>query len=393
LTRLVFLFDVDGVLVVPAGYRKACQAAINFFTRKIGIEDQIIGEDIFALFESQNIISEWDMVPLILAAILDDLLGRCPGLRLPGTFSGAFEDLRADQLPAPRVDYKTLTATLGAGFRLGQTFADQALLLNRTGSPRQPFPHLQGQTLLDVILAQSRQLVENPVTRIFQQFVLGCETFQQAYGLPAEVETFSYLKQYDQPALNESCRAKLLGNWRAGRLDLAAYTIRPSSLNPAAAELSLAYSPEAELALQINGLEDVPIMGYGQVYRAAQLAGIKTDSILKPAAVQALGAIGAAVFRDGLEAMQAAITWTTSGDASYFERLPALDLHIFEDSAGSIQGVKSASQLLTQLGIPVTLHAWGIASNPEKIAALQSAGAEIFSDINSAVQAALSQLF
>ena len=76
------------------------------------------------MFESQNIISEWDIVPLILAAILDDLLGRCPGLRLPDDLSGTFEDIRADQLPAPRVDYKTLTVTLGAGFhseRLLQT--------------------------------------------------------------------------------------------------------------------------------------------------------------------------------------------------------------------------------------------------------------------------------
>ena len=390
--RPLFLFDIDGVLVKPAGYRRACRAAVNFFTRRMGIGDQDLGEEIFAMFESQNIISEWDMVPLILAAILDELLGRCPGLRLPEQLSGAFEDINSLR-PPPQVDYQRITSSLGAGFQLGQTYADQALLQNRPGSPNPPFPNLEGQPILADILADARNLLKNPVTRIFQQFVLGCQTFQQAYGMPCELETVSYLQEYDRPALEKNCRDELLQLWQNDRLDLAVYTIRPSSLQPGLAEKALAYSPEAELALQINGLEGIPVMGYGQVYRSAELAGIKTDQILKPSAVQALAAIAAAVFRDELAAMQAAVDWSTGGQSAYFERLPALDIHIYEDSSASILGVKRAAEMLMQLDIPVSLHAWGIANNPAKISALRSVQAEIVMDVNLAIHKALGQLF
>jgi hypothetical protein len=390
--RPVFLFDIDGVLVEPGGYRQASQAALNYFARRMGLEDQILSEHIFSLFESQNIISEWDIVPLCLAAIVDDLMGRCPGLSLPGDLSGAFEITHACDLPVLQVDYKSLTSNLGAGFQPGKTFAGLALLLNQPGAINPPFPNIQGHPLLSVILEHTRDGVKSPVTRIFQQFVLGCETFQKVFDLPYEVETGSYLMQYDRPALDAAYRDELMDFWRKDRLDLAAYTIRPSLLVSAVPERILPYAPEADLALQINGLDAIPRMGYGQVYRAAELAGISPDLIIKPSPVQALGAIGAAVFRDELQAMVAAVNWIYRGDSTYFERLPALDIHIFEDSAGSILGVKSASDRLNQVGVPVQFHAWGIANSPVKIAALQSAQAEISSNVNVAVQEALTRL-
>ena len=153
------------------------------------------------------------------------------------------------------------------------------------------------------------------------------------------------------------------------------------SLKPAA-ELSLAYSPEAELALQINGLDAIPIMGYGQVYRSAQLAGIRNYNILKPRQRRPWAPSGRRYFVMGWGPCRLPSIGQTGGEATYFERLPALDLHIFEDWRASILGVKSASQMLTQLGIPVTLHAWGIASSPVKVAALRSAEAEIFRTCN-----------
>jgi hypothetical protein len=199
--------------------------------------------------------------------------------------------------------------------------------------------------------------------------------------------------EYDRPALDAGCRDELLDYWRKDSLDMAAYTVRPSLLGSPVPERILPYAPEADLALQINGLDAVPRMGYGQVYRAAELAGISPDLVIKPSPVQALGAIGAAVCRDELQAMLAAVNWIYRGDSTYFERLPALDIHIFEDSGGSILGVKRASDRLNKIGVPVQFHAWGIANSPVKIAALQSAQAEISSNVNDAVQKALSRLY
>jgi len=392
-SRPVFLFDIDGVLVKPAGYRRASQAALNFFTRQMGIEDQILGEDVFSMFESQNIISEWDIVPLCLAAIVDDLMGRFPDLHLLADRSGSFDSMRRDNLPGPQVDYNALTLRLGAGFQPGKTFADLALLLNQPGVLNPPFPNLQGHPILAGILEHTRDVVKSPIIRIFQQYVLGWETFQKAFGLPCALETGSYLMDFDRPALDTSLFDELLEYWHKNKLDLAAYTIRPCAVGGEIPERILPYSPEGELALEITGLDTIPLMGYGQVYRSAELAGISPDNIVKPSPVQVLGAVGAAVFRNEMQAMSAAVKWTNGGDSAYFERLPALDIHIFEDSAGSILGVKSASEMLARLGIPVNLHAWGIATSPVKVAALRSVHAEIFSNVNIAIQEALSLLF
>ena len=35
----VFLFDVDGVLVKPGGYRAAVRATVNYFTRQLNLGD------------------------------------------------------------------------------------------------------------------------------------------------------------------------------------------------------------------------------------------------------------------------------------------------------------------------------------------------------------------
>jgi hypothetical protein len=61
--------------------------------------------------------------------------------------------------------------------------------------------------------------------------------------------------------------------------------------------------------------------------------------------------------------------------------------------ADAALGVKSASEMLIRLGIPLNLRAWGIANSPDKNTALRSAQAEIISNVNTAIQEALTQIF
>jgi len=390
-SRRVFLFDLDGTLVEPRGYRLALEAALNRFTRRMGIGDQYPGEETISLFEAQNVTSEWDILPLCLSAILDALLDGGPALELPGDLLQACDTLRACEAAPPRVDYPALALRLGAQFQEGQLFSELALALCRPEAANPLFPRLQGHPLLEALLGRTRDVRASPVTRIFQQFVLGSEVYEQIYGLPWELPTPcpSFLRAYDRPLLEASLREALLARWQEGSLDLAAFTIRPSLLRGEQPSRGLPYSPEAEFVLRDLGLEAIPLVGYGQVCRLAEIAGISPSQAAKPSTIQALGAIGAAITRDELQAMLAAERWVNYGESAHFAGLPALEIHVFEDSAASIRAVRQAAGMLSGICIPAEVHAWGIAHNPAKAAALQAAGATVCADVNEAVQAAL----
>ncbi len=331
--QTVFLFDIDGVLVQPGGYRRAVQATLDYFTRRMGLDGQVLSEETIATFEANNITSEWDIVPLCLAATLDGLQALYPEVRLPAELAPACDALRARGVSAPRVDFQALARRLGAAFQQELTFSDLALILSQPGSQDPPFPHLQGNPLLHSLLDGTREVSTSLTTRTFQQFVLGSELYQAMFALPFEigVDGASYLRLYDRPALDVGLREKLLGLWRSGRIHLAVYTLRPSSLRSETPARTLPYCPEADIALQASGLDGLPLVGFGQVHRLAELSGAPPRHFVKPSPVQALGAIGAAVCRDEMQAMLAARAWVDQGDSAFFERLPPLDVHIFEE--------------------------------------------------------------
>lgn len=64
----IFLFDIDGVLVEPAGYRAAVHATLRHFLAPAGIPACLLPDDeILQDFEASGLTSEWDMVPVRLA--------------------------------------------------------------------------------------------------------------------------------------------------------------------------------------------------------------------------------------------------------------------------------------------------------------------------------------
>ena len=65
------LFDIDGVLINPSGYRKAVHDTTNYFLNKLGFSKITINEEIITTFESIGITSEWDIVPLYLLIIIE----------------------------------------------------------------------------------------------------------------------------------------------------------------------------------------------------------------------------------------------------------------------------------------------------------------------------------
>jgi hypothetical protein len=385
----VFLLDVDGVLVKPGGYRKSTQATLDWFTRRMGIADVLYSEAIFNYFEACNISSEFDIVPLCLAEIFDRLCALYPEVRLPVDLYQACDRWREIGAALPKIDFTDMVDRVAKDTKVGRFPSDVALEANRSEINEPPFPHLTSHPLLEKILSHTRDIQLSQITPLFQQFALGSELFRTTYNLPSEIETGSFLLAFDEPLLDGEIARSLNELWKKGNLSLVAYTGRPSKPLDEVIELLLPYAPEANLALEVAGLAGIPIIGLGQIFRQAEITGRDADELGKPSLISALGAIGAAVSGNEREALQAAERWIHHGEECFFKQLPALDIHLFEDTPGSIRFTKQAVAMLNESGVPARFQAWGIAHTERKINALRSAGAEVREDINTCLHCAM----
>lgn len=397
----VFLFDIDGVIVDARGYSAAVQAAVWHFVQPVGLtKDHIPSRDVIALFESQRITSEWDMVPISLAILLNELAALNPETPLPHS-AAEIAGYRPARIP-DHVDFRTPILRIGGQFHPGEYPAGVALRLSTVqgrsgdGPGSSPlFPHLSGSPILESLLENTRDVHHSTTTRIFQHFSLGSRAFSQTYGLPADFETPSLLKERDRLKITRDMRDALLAQREERQLALAAYTSRPSLPPRELPGPHHGYAPEAEIALSMAGLEHIPRIGYGHIRWLAQENGVDSEDYLKPSPVQALAATLAALSEDEQGSLRAA--------ARLFQRLPVsglverfppgnLALHVFEDSPGGIEAVRRAAEMLNALGLPVVTYAWGVADHPEKVSALQRIGVEVFPETAAAIQRALTTL-
>src|SRR3972149_5030219 len=90
--KKVILLDIDGVLVHHGGYRAALHATLNHFASLMGLSHFDFPEEKLAELEKRGIFSEWDMVPLLLATMWNDILSHRLNLNLPDDlYSAAVE--------------------------------------------------------------------------------------------------------------------------------------------------------------------------------------------------------------------------------------------------------------------------------------------------------------
>ncbi|NMC13396.1 MAG: hypothetical protein GYA34_11010 [Chloroflexi bacterium] len=389
MNRPVFIFDIDGVLVNPRGYRKASQATLDHFTQRIGIGTVLLTDEILNHFEAHNISSEFDIVPLCLAEIFNEILTLYPDIKLPADLYQSCDQLYKNKIKTPRLDLPSLAEIINKVLVAGQFPSEAALKANYYGAEHAPFINLCSHPLLNSILENTRNVKLSPVTNIFQQFVLGSEIFQDTYKTPSEIKTNSFLHDFDQPQLEKEIAELLLELWNKGNIDMAAFTGRPSAPADGNNKPLLPYSPEANMALDITGLSSIPLLGLGEVYRLADLTSLNSDSLGKPSLISSLGAISAALCRNGFEGLLAAHRYINLSDDDFFRHVPALDIHLFEDTPSAIRSTREAVDMLTKIGASFTLHVWGIASSADKVRSLQAAGAITFESINNAIIAAL----
>lgn len=373
----ILLFDLDGVLVNPLGYRAALRASVNHFRAAWGWQPDDLPEEEIALFEAHGITSEWDMLPLILASQLQQTA--LEGARLPSELPTGAEG----GLPAPknRAALRETLATLQNGIHPGEHPAQAALRLNLF--TRLPRP------LQNNLLANTRHVQHSQTTRVFQHFVLGDSGYAQTYARPAEFRSPSLLREEDQPLLSTEWRAHLIAARAAQKLSYVALTARPSL--PPRGIPSLGFSPEAELALACIGLPDMPLIGYGRLQYLAQQAGGEAEQFLKPSPVQALAAILAALGDPEDRALWHALTIQREKRLNH-HRLAAsgdYEIVVFEDSPGGIRAGLNAVTLLRELGVAAHFQGYGITTNPDKQRVLENLGAQVFPEVNDALRNAL----
>jgi hypothetical protein len=400
LANPILLFDLDGVLVHPTGYRTAFFSTVRYFLGQIGLAHLTPGEEVPELFESFGVTSEWDMVPSTLACVYETILVHhsCETSLLDYEDANSwFSEMNDGTL---RVDYEHLLSQLGPILSSGGTPSEALLRYYQGASGNGPLANLSRHRFLQNIFSNTRDTFCSPTTRVFQNFALGSQVFSSIYQQPAVVNTESTLEKFDLPAIEHENYVALRGLQKEAGVKLAAYTARPS-LPPKEIDIPLyEYSPEAEMALGILDLKDIPMIGFGKLLYLAKVLGVSAEELLKPAPVQALAAIAAAW--TGLE--WPSLVWAVNTywddihqsvpDLEKFSiTLPdSIDLHIFEDSPAGLRAGRKAVEILVKHSIDIRMHGWGIARNPIKILRLENEGAQVFPDVNLAIRTAIQQI-
>ncbi len=347
MTKIVLL-DIDGVLVSHGGYRAALHSSLNHYASLMGLDHFDFPEEKLAELEKRGIFSEWDMVPLLLGTLWNDILAHYPNLNLPADLSSAAMEIGRHvngylprELHVPEFEFTT-----------GQYPAEAAL---QQGC----FPFIPAD-LRTNLLSQSRNVNFSHTMRLFQHYTLGSRIFSQTYELPAEIETDSFLHTHDRSKIDDEIRGRL----RRSNLHLAGLTARPSAPPKEVSDSHFGYAPEAEIALELVGLADIPLMAFGKLeYLAAQYQ-LDPAALMKPSPFQALAATLAAWTGEEWPALQAANQWRETGKLNgMFKQLPnKFELIVVEDTMGGIRSTRKAGEILKDAGFDVDVQTYGLTS-------------------------------
>ena len=384
--RTLLLFDVDGVLLHPVGYKVAMRATVDRFAAQMGQSAMGPSDDEIAVFEACGFSNEWDSVAVCVSAMLLAAFHQQPDLLRP-TLAEAFAAVQAAKMALPRPDFTGIARAVhqhnGDGYFPSRHYLDMLRLNDDYGA------------LLRALLEDVYDVIGTPTTRTFQTYALGSARFAETYGQPAPFESESYLIKHDRALLSEANRVRLLDWRRESGHGAAIFTARPSlppaDLADAPATIptgsqAAGYSPEAELAAELLGLVgQLPLIGQGRVSWLATRFGRGAADYVKPSPVQGLAAIGAAAFGSEADALNAAAELyehgTLTGPLAAL-REGAVRVLVFEDSTGGIRATRQAAERLAQAGLDIIFEAVGVSPHPDKRAALAGVADRVVDNIN-----------
>jgi hypothetical protein len=175
------------------------------------------------------------------------------------------------------------------------------------------------------------ETIQSPSTRVFQELILGSADFERIYGVASSLDVESYFLQFDRPLLETSTRERLL----------------------------------AWLAQEVGG---------------------ETVQFLKPNAAHALAALLRSTGRGLQESLLGAHELLNGASV---DGLDVDEIVVFEDTPGGLISVGAMGELLREQGMDVMVKKIGITNSPVKGEFLRMQGAEVFDDVNKALETVL----
>lgn len=386
----IVLFDVDGVLIEDGGYYAALVATLNYFNELMGAAPAIFDTPARDQFQSRGYVNEWDLCPLCAGMLIVETLARHPDLDLR---PAPFEDFMRQFCCVPVPQLKDIAALYLERIDRQQgkpvERARDMLLTALAQLPLRTDTHTATELLLREMFSQTHDIERAPVTQIFQEFVIGSKLYTDTYRLPPRFAAPSVLATEDRSLISPAAKAKLAQWTRVDRVRICVYTARPS-LPPADdpdGSSRAGYSPEAELGMQLLAM-DYPLIATGRVQWLAAKVHVPFESVTKPAPIQALAAIGAAITHEEANSLLAAHALVTRQEligplAGLGDRIT--HVWIVEDGILGLQATHGAIALLKQSGLAIHAHAIGIAAGGPKAAALAPLSEIVLADVNAAI--------
>ena len=377
--RLV-LIDLDGVLIESVGYNLALRATVDRFAALMGQDRIHLSDQEVAGFYACGITSEFISAPMCVAALLIQALSLRPDLQrseLPGTM----EAIRHSRLRVSRPDFQNL------GDRVRPELAAGVEPARAVGSALRDISPIAVRGLIDELM-QDVYSVRSLTTRTFQQFALGRVQFERTYRMPAEIGQERSLLSNDVPLLRSELVAKLRACGVPGFPGVAVFTARPS-LSPVSTRGGH-FSPEAELALEVLGLDgQVPYTAGGHMVWLAAVQGRSPADYIKPSPVHALAAIATARSGELLTSLEASAHLYEAAELrGPLEQLKSerTEVLVFEDSTAAIQSVRKAVERLALQGIDIRCTAVGVAADEARWEALSRVADRVVPSINEGLE-------
>lgn len=371
----LLLFDVDGVLVQPDGYKIALRDTVNYFARRMAQADVDLTFEEIAVFEACGLTNEWDSAAMCVGAMLVEALLIAPQAYRP-SFNTTLNTILTTGIRVPRPDFVGLAHTIAERNVYHQAvtrFSHQVL--------REMLP-IEQQPIL-IPLFEDIFGLDTPTTRIQQTHTLGHQRYFETYGVSAPFEGDSYLIEYDRPLLSRVNHEQLMTWRRRGERDFCIFTARPSL--PPTGE-ALGYAPEADLAAELLGMRGyVPIIGAGRLQWLAARHGRTTADYIKPYPTQAVAAIGAALSQQEQPSLEAAAALTEQDRLQYPLSMLVnrkTEIVVFEDSVGGIVAAKQAADQLQSHGLDLKFRAVGVSPDAAKRDALATVAEVVVNDVN-----------
>ena len=399
MTQSILLFDLDGVLIYPGGYKAAFRATLKSLLLEMHVPFYMPTQEIYETFESVGIGSEWDMLPITFVIIMDHIIPLIPEIKDLHSIEDCIEVISKHDLPEETIEYRQIVKAISPLF----SASDMPLngLIEHISST-EFLINIQNTPLLEGILTESRSIRNSLILRTFQNYVLGDKAFEKIYHQPAEFYTPSFIESFDRSLISSDSLDKINSLIQNPNTYPVISTLRTSAPPKEKCHSRDHFLNESDLALGLLDGFSPPIIGYGKIANLANEYGVPVESLIKPSPVQALGAIASAYSGKEWDALQWAyhiykmqemnLSLNEINDRFQIALPQQADIHIFEDANIGIVSCNDAVTLLSKLGYQYNYYLWGIALETQKIDALQNVGAKVFSSFDKAIDHVFSLL-